>query len=100
MARIFEPFSIFIQPGHEILGAGGSHRSAHRELLDNRSYAVLSAMRAHMLTYICDTQSSGYGSVDENDGLHFVELCAGSARLTEVHREFGYATLPMDVTLA
>ena len=40
----------------------------------------------------------GYGPMDPAAGLHFVELRAGCARLSTTHAEFGFSTLPLDVT--
>lgn len=40
----------------------------------------------------------GYGPMDPAAGLHFVELCAGCAWLSTTHAEFGFSTLPLDVT--
>ena len=40
----------------------------------------------------------GFGEIDEMMHLHFLELCAGSHRLSDVAAEFNLRALAMDVT--
>lgn len=45
----------------------------------------------------CETLLSGFGDVDDiGPGLHFVELCAGSHRLTSVALEYNLKAVAMD----
>ena len=45
----------------------------------------------------CETLLSGFGDVDDiGPGLHFVELCAGSHRLTSVALEYNLKAIAMD----
>lgn len=84
---------------HEVFGAGCSHCHSYQELLGyTNTYAFEELAIQSWFPRAARTQ--GYGPVEDRDAVHFVELCAGAARLTQVHREFGFTTLPMDVTLA
>ena len=40
--------------------------------------------------------ASGFGEIEDRNGLHMLELCAGEGRLSSVGAEFAMRSLPVD----
>lgn len=69
--------------------------SVYKQLQDFNLSCLWNSFFIRVSACVC-LRAQGFGEVEDRNGLHLLELCAGEARLSAVAAEYSMRSLPVD----